>query len=77
MAVKPTDFDSSGDYHGTFKGDEWKVKQESMLKGIVELNNTVDTDRETSWAPGKSFFCGPAHSSKPSPLSTSHTHKVH
>ena len=60
MAVKSVDFDSSNGYHGTFSRDEWKSKQESMLKGIVDLSNTVDTDRETSWAPGKSFFfCGP------------------
>ena len=56
MAVKPADFDTSGAHDGTFSGDEWQSKQESMLTGVVDLGNTVDTDRETSWAPGKSLF---------------------
>lgn len=51
MAVKSADFDSSDGYHNIFGGDEWKSKRESMLKGVVDLSNTVDTDRETSWAP--------------------------
>lgn len=55
MAVKSVDFESSGDNLGAFNGDEWKSKQESMLEGVVNLSNTVDTDRETSWAPGKSL----------------------
>lgn len=55
MAVKPAGFDSTSDKHGVYSNDEeWQVKQKSMLNGIVDLNDTVETDRETSWAPGKS-----------------------
>ncbi|XP_014559337.1 hypothetical protein COCVIDRAFT_92002 [Bipolaris victoriae FI3] len=52
MAVKPAGFDSTSDKHGVYGSDEeWQVKQKSMLNGIVDLNDTVETDRETSWAP--------------------------
>ncbi|KAF5851221.1 hypothetical protein GGP41_004065 [Bipolaris sorokiniana] len=52
MAVKPAGFDSTSDRHSVYGSDEeWQVKQKSMLNGIVNLNDTVETDRETSWAP--------------------------
>ncbi|EUC50136.1 hypothetical protein COCMIDRAFT_82580 [Bipolaris oryzae ATCC 44560] len=52
MAVKPAGFDSTSDTHDVYGGDEeWQVKQKSMLNGIIDLNDTVETDRETSWAP--------------------------
>jgi hypothetical protein len=56
IAVKPAGFDSTSDKYGQNSSDDWQAKQKSMLKGIVDLNDTVQTDRETSWAPGKSFF---------------------
>lgn len=54
--VKAMDFDSTGDNSGMDVGEEWKARQESMLKGVVDLSHTVDTDRETTRAPGKSLY---------------------
>ena len=53
MAVKPLNVASKREYAGMEGGNDWKVKQKSMLKGVVDLKNTVDTDRETTWAPSK------------------------
>lgn len=51
MAVKPLNVASKREYAGMEGGNDWKVKQKSMLKGVVDLKDTVDTDRETTWAP--------------------------
>jgi len=52
MSVKPHhELETTKDYNSTDRGQEWKAKQQSMLEGVVDLNNTVDTDRDTTWAP--------------------------
>ncbi|KNG51331.1 hypothetical protein TW65_01346 [Stemphylium lycopersici] len=51
MAVKPLNVASKREYAGMEAGNDWKLKQKSMLKGVVDLKNTVDTDREITWAP--------------------------
>ncbi|KAA8625403.1 hypothetical protein PtrSN002B_002915 [Pyrenophora tritici-repentis] len=52
MFVKPRhDHETAKDYDSIHRGQDWKAKQQSMLEGVVDLNNTVDTDRDTTWAP--------------------------
>ena len=54
MSVKPPrGLETTKDYNGTDRGQDWKAKQQSMLEGVVDLKNTVDTDRDTTWAPGE------------------------
>ncbi|KAF1944490.1 hypothetical protein EJ02DRAFT_93955 [Clathrospora elynae] len=37
--------------HGETDGHDWRAKQQSLLSSVVDLKNTVDTDRDTKWAP--------------------------
>lgn len=54
MSVKsPRGLETTKDYNSTDRSQDWKEKQQSMLEGVVDLNDTVDTDRDTTWAPGE------------------------
>lgn len=54
LAVKPLPgLAITKDYQGTDGAHDWKEKQQAILAGVVNLNNTVDTDRDTTVAPGK------------------------
>ena len=54
MSVKPrSDLETTKDYSSIDRDQNWKAKQQSMLEGVVNLTNTVDKDRDTTWAPGK------------------------
>ncbi|EFQ85722.1 hypothetical protein PTT_19263 [Pyrenophora teres f. teres 0-1] len=52
ISVKPRhDLETTKDYSSIDRGKDWKAKQQSMLEDVVDLKNTVDTDRDTAWAP--------------------------
>ncbi|KAI4912578.1 hypothetical protein J4E90_005983 [Alternaria incomplexa] len=52
LAVKPLPgLAITKDYQGTDGAHDWKEKQQAILAGVVNLNNTVDTDRDTTVAP--------------------------
>ena len=54
MSVKPhSDLETTKQHSSLDRDQNWKAKQQSMLEGVVDLKNTVDTDRDTTWAPGK------------------------
>lgn len=50
FAGSPHEMQSASDTSGS---GQWKVQQRSLLDGVVDLNNTVDTDKVTRWAPCK------------------------
>ncbi|KAG9186540.1 hypothetical protein G6011_09648 [Alternaria panax] len=52
LAVRPVPgLASTKDYQGTDGNHDWKAKQQAMLEGVVDLKNTVDTDRDVTVAP--------------------------
>ena len=54
MSVKPrSDLETTKEHSSLDRDQNWKAKQQSMLEGVVDLKNTVDADRDTTWAPGK------------------------
>jgi hypothetical protein len=54
LAVKPLPgLAITKDHQGTHSVHGWKAKQQAMLEGVVDLKDTVETDRDTTWAPGK------------------------
>lgn len=67
LAVKPQRqlFDAQtpaqGDKSGADGPDDtkilqdWKLQQQVLLNNVVDLEDTLDTDRDTRWAPGTSF----------------------
>jgi hypothetical protein len=56
LAVKPVPgLAITKDDQGTHVSHGWKEKQRAMLEGVVDLNNTVDTERDITYAPGKHF----------------------
>lgn len=56
LAVKPVPgLAITKDNQGTDGGHDWKVKQQAMLEGVVDLKDTVDMDRDIAYAPGKLF----------------------
>jgi hypothetical protein len=52
LAVKPLPgLAITKGYQGTHGVYDWKSKQQAMLEGVVDLKDTVETDRDTTWAP--------------------------
>ncbi|CAG5156936.1 uncharacterized protein ALTATR162_LOCUS4729 [Alternaria atra] len=52
LAVKPVPgLAITKDNQGTDGGHDWKVKQQAMLEGVVDLKDTVDMDRDIAYAP--------------------------
>jgi hypothetical protein len=45
------------DHHVLGSGKDWKKEQQAKLEGVVDLNNTEDTDTDVQVAPGKSPYC--------------------
>ncbi|KAH7388632.1 hypothetical protein BKA66DRAFT_414978 [Pyrenochaeta sp. MPI-SDFR-AT-0127] len=37
--------------HNPITTEDWKLQQQMLLSGVVDLSKTVDTDRHTQWAP--------------------------
>jgi hypothetical protein len=57
LAVKPLPgLAITKDHHGADGVQDWKVKQQAMLAGVVDLKNSVDTDRDTAIAPGTFYL---------------------
>ena len=50
--------------------EDWKILQKSLLEGVVDLTDTVETHRRTKWAPGtlssrcRSYSCFTPRSDK-------------
>ena len=40
--------------HDTGSSQDWKLQQQSLLDGVVDLKDSVETHKETHWAPGMS-----------------------
>jgi hypothetical protein len=54
MAVKSTPgLTITADQQNAHGAQDWKAKQQTLLEGVVDLNNTVDMDRDVQVAPGK------------------------
>ena len=54
LAVKPVPgLAITKDQNGMDGSHDWKTKQKAMLEGVVNLKDTVDTDKDVTVAPGK------------------------
>lgn len=52
LAVKPVPgLAITKDHHGMDGSHDWKTKQKAMLEGVVNLEDTVDTDKDVTVAP--------------------------
>jgi hypothetical protein len=46
---------------GTADGEETELARKLREDGVVDLRNTVDTDGDITWAPGKSLHSSPSN----------------